>query len=206
MSPPTARRGRNALLVALSIPALGLLVGAIALGRPSAVAGPPDAGVAVAPSTLTLECTPKASVILDGTPVGSTPYLAADLSVGEHQLVLRAPGYLEQRRVVKVNSAGEKLQLVLTLEKEAPVAVDAGEKIAPVQVAARANGKLNLRTTPWTTVYLGKRKLGDTPLVGVALPAGSHVLRVVNPEAGVESSIEITIQANKTTNENLVLK
>ena len=141
---------------------------------------------------------------LDQAAAGNTP-LNLELTPGSHELVLRAAGYVDQRRAVTVGS-GEHVQLVLTLEKVAPEIVDAGAKVAPVPVVARANGKLNLRTTPWTTVYLGKRKLGDTPLVGVSLPAGSHLLRVVNAEAGVQSSIEVTIQANKTTSENLVLK
>ena len=201
---PKSRRGP--LVIALSVVAVAVLIGAIALGRPSAsTSGAPDAGAVAAPSSLAIECNPKATIILDGTQVGSTPYTAEGLSLGEHQLVLRAPGYLEQKRAVTVRTAGERLQLVLALEKEAPPVVDAGAAAAAA-VVKTANGKLNLRTTPWTSVFLGKRKLGDTPLVGVTLPAGSHVLRVSNPEAGVESSIEITIQANRTTNENLVLK
>jgi eukaryotic-like serine/threonine-protein kinase len=204
---PVAKKSRRGpLVIALGVVAVAVLIGAIALGRPGAgAAGPPDAGVAAPPpSSLAIECTPKATIILDGAQVGSTPFTVEDLSLGEHQLVLRAPGYLEQKRAVTVRSAGERLQLVLALEKEAPPpVVDAG---APAPIVRAANGKLNLRTTPWTSVFLGKRKLGDTPLVGVTLPAGSHVLRVSNPEAGVESSIEITIQANRTTNENLVLK
>ena len=104
---------------------------------------------------------------------------------------------------------GQRVELVLALEKDAPpqpppLEEDAG--VRPAKPVARATGKLNLRTTPWTTVFLGKKKLGDTPLVGVVLPAGSHVLRVENAEAGLKSTIEVTVRAGQTTNENLVLK
>jgi hypothetical protein len=199
---------RTGLFIGVTVGFLVLSISGYFALRPDAEpASTPDAGQVAALGTLAIECTPKATVVIDGAEAGTTPWVAEQLSLGEHQVVLRAPGFVEQRRAITLRTAGERLQLVLALEKEAVAleSQDAGSKV-PVVVAARANGKLNLRTTPWTTVYLGKKKLGDTPLVGVSLPAGSHVLRVVNTEAGVQSSIEVTIQANHTTNENLVLK
>ncbi|MDP1829433.1 MAG: serine/threonine-protein kinase [Archangium sp.] len=206
--PPRRPPSKTPLFVALALGFLVLAGGGYAVIRPSPAVEVPDAGPPrVAPASLAIECTPIATVVLDGKPAGPTPLTLNELALGEHTVVLRAPGHHEQRRTVTL-SAGEKLQLVFALEKDAPVpvVVDAGVAVKATPVVARANGKLNLRTTPWTSVYLGKRKLGDTPLVGVSLPAGSHVLKVVNAEAGVQSSIEVTIQANKTTSENLVLK
>ncbi len=200
---------RAPLFIAIAVGFVALAIGGSLLIRPDAATSRPDAGVvAVVRGTLTLKSTPVASVFLDGTAAGTTPLTVSDLAIGEHTVVLRAEGYLEQRRTVTFHPAAARLQLLLTLEKEVPLApaiIDAGTRPTPLGVA-RATGKLNLRTTPWTTVYLGKRKLGDTPLVGVSLPAGNHLLRVVNPEAGVQSSIEVAIQPNKTTSENLVLK
>ena len=66
-------------------------------------------------------------------------------------------------------------------------------------------GKLSLKTTPWTMVYLGKKKLGDTPLVNVSLPAGKHLLRLVSPETNAENSIEVEIKSNETTVKKLKL-
>lgn len=60
-------------------------------------------------------------------------------------------------------------------------------------------GKLKLNTNPWTTVYLGKRKLGITPLLGVKLPVGTHTLRLVNQEEGIEKKVKISIEPGKTT-------
>jgi len=108
--------------------------------------------------------------------------------------------------------AGKRVELSAVLEPlKVPEAVDAGSATAANPNAkgpakSKATGKLNLRTTPWTTVYFGKKKLGETPLVGVTLPAGSQVLRVENPEAGIKSSIEVTIVEGKTTTETLSLK
>ena len=46
---------------------------------------------------------------------------------------------------------------------------------------------------------LGKRALGDTPLVEVLLPVGRHRLRLVNSAEKVDSFIEVTIKARETT-------
>ena len=66
-------------------------------------------------------------------------------------------------------------------------------------------GKLTLKTTPWTTVYLGKKKLGDTPLINVSLPPGKHTLRLVSSETNTENAIEIEIRSNETTVKKLML-
>jgi serine/threonine-protein kinase len=79
-------------------------------------------------------------------------------------------------------------------EHPAPNAVDAG---APVK--AVASGRLTLDTEPWTQVFLGKRKLGDTPLIELALPAGTHRLHLVNAEDHVDTVVEVVIKPNATT-------
>jgi len=63
----------------------------------------------------------------------------------------------------------------------------------------KPDGFLRLDTSPWSTVYLGKRKLGLTPLVGVKLPAGKHRLTAVNDERGLKQTIPVTITPGKTT-------
>jgi hypothetical protein len=50
------------------------------------------------------------------------------------------------------------------------------------------DGTLTLDTVPWTVVYLGKRKLGETPLNKVPVPAGALELLLVNPEANVRET------------------
>lgn len=219
-SAAAVKRRPRGLVVAV----VALLIGAtvsVMFGRAQRTvdaAGEPDAGLTAltTPTTLVIESTPEATALLDGVPVGSTPLALEELALGEHEVVLNAEGFLEHRGTVTVRSEGERLQPVLALEKDPaalhPPVADGGlvaaVKVKPPRKRAivRARGKLNLRTTPWTTIYLGKRRLGDTPLVGISLPVGRHVLRVINAEAGVKSSIEIVIRPNQTTNESLALK
>jgi serine/threonine protein kinase len=65
-----------------------------------------------------------------------------------------------------------------------PVAVDEGDDAS--SSAAEGTGFLTLDTVPWTTVYLGSRKLGETPLVKVPVPAGEVELQLVNPEQKID--------------------
>ncbi len=60
-------------------------------------------------------------------------------------------------------------------------------------------GLLELNTSPWTEVYLGKKKIGITPILGYKLPAGKHKLRVVNKKRAISETLSVTISAGKTT-------
>ena len=57
--------------------------------------------------------------------------------------------------------------------------------------SAARYGLLELNTTPWTDVYLGRKKLGMTPIMGYKLPAGKYKLRltVSAPLATAETQI-----------------
>lgn len=68
---------------------------------------------------------------------------------------------------------------------------------APIPPAP-ATGLLRLDSSPWSDVYLGKKKLGITPIIDLRLPAGTHALRLVNEQRGIEKKIQITIAPGKT--------
>jgi len=46
-------------------------------------------------------------------------------------------------------------------------------------------GRLSINTRPWSTVYLGKRMLGTTPLADIAVPLGALNLRLVDRDGKV---------------------
>ena len=62
-----------------------------------------------------------------------------------------------------------------------------------------AHGRLSLNVIPWARVRLGKRLLGDTPLRRVRLPAGRHLLLLVNGELGVRRRIRVEIRPGQHT-------
>ena len=111
-------------------------------------------------------------------------------------------------RVASFRGDGERVRLVLSLAPNPPPLAPPTPVVPPKAVVspkAVARGKLSLKTDPWTTVYLGKTRLGDTPLLNVTLPVGRHTLRLVNPEANLSSSIDVEIKPNKTTVRKLEL-
>ena len=48
-------------------------------------------------------------------------------------------------------------------------------------------------------MYLGKRALGDTPLIEIPLPPGTHRLRLENAAEKVDTIIEVVIKPHETT-------
>jgi serine/threonine-protein kinase len=60
-------------------------------------------------------------------------------------------------------------------------------------------GSLTIDTSPWSIVSLNGRTLGQTPLIAVKLPSGNHVLSLVNPEQGIETSYPVMVESGKTT-------
>ena len=59
----------------------------------------------------------------------------------------------------------------------------------------RAEGTLTLDTVPWTTVYLGKRRLGETPLNKVVVPAGTLELVLENAEKNIKETYLANVKA-----------
>jgi serine/threonine-protein kinase len=53
------------------------------------------------------------------------------------------------------------------------------------KVEPRHLGKLSINTRPWSTVYLGSRLLGSTPLADVAVPRGALMLKLVDRDGRV---------------------
>jgi serine/threonine-protein kinase len=89
--------------------------------------------------------------------------------------------------------------------QEPAKSVEAPPPEAKPRPKAVAKGKLTIDSVPWSEVFLNGKKLGDTPLVDYPMPAGVHVLKLVNDDKGVKSSIEVEILAGKTTVKKLKL-
>jgi serine/threonine protein kinase len=70
----------------------------------------------------------------------------------------------------------------------------------------REVGLLNLATVPWATIYHGRKKLGDSPLVRAKLPAGQVTLRAVNKAAGINTTFTVTIAKGKLARRTVDLR
>lgn len=58
---------------------------------------------------------------------------------------------------------------------------------------APGSAALNLDASHPTDVWLGERKLGTTPLEGVRLPVGTHVLALINPATNARELHAVTL-------------
>jgi eukaryotic-like serine/threonine-protein kinase len=62
-------------------------------------------------------------------------------------------------------------------------------------------GTLRLTTNPWTDIYFNGKRLGQTPLLDVELPAGRLKLKAVNKEMGIDETISVEIKSGERTNQ-----
>ncbi len=69
---------------------------------------------------------------------------------------------------------------------------------APAPAVQAAPGSLTLVTEPWSTVFLGQRELGITPMVRLQLSAGRHTLRLVGSD-GKTVALPVEIKSGEET-------
>ncbi len=127
----------------------------------------------------------------------TTPATFVDLEPGTIVLIVELAGHEPIERTLTV-AAGERrtLELVMTpravADRDRPRDRPRGDRDVK-----KAPGTLNVRTSPYSVVFLDGKKLGETPFVK-ALAAGSYTLTFVNPERG-KTTRKVTIEPGKTT-------
>jgi len=67
-------------------------------------------------------------------------------------------------------------------------------------------GSLELNAIPWAQVYIDGRYRGVTPLQGLKLKAGTHEVRLVNPEQNLETRFKAVIRPNRTLSKVIKLR
>jgi serine/threonine-protein kinase len=89
----------------------------------------------------------------------------------------------------------------------APSPLAPSDRAAPPDGGEAApEGYLTLDTVPWTTVYLGRKKLGETPLVKVPVPSGELELVLVNATEGVRESYVARVKPGEVFRTRLDLR
>ena len=77
----------------------------------------------------------------------------------------------------------------------------------PPAAAVIRYGTLYLRAIGgWATVSMGGKELGVTPLQGIRLPEGDHVLVLKNRETGLEKKIEVAIKEGQVVKRAVLMK
>jgi serine/threonine protein kinase len=76
----------------------------------------------------------------------------------------------------------------------------------PVAVHHPRPATLDLNSIPWSQVLIDGRHRGHTPLQGLLLRPGRHVLRLVNSERGLSREIPLTVRAGQRLRKVIELK
>lgn len=138
---------------------------------------------------VTVRSTPRGVVYIDDAPIGTTPQLDIDLGVGTHTIEVHLGGHETASRTVRITSGQVE---------------DLDFQLRP---AAASPGALTIRSTPPSVVYVDDEPVGTTPIEGLEVPAGLHVVelklgghapvrREVQVRAGVTAQVVVDLSAS----------
>ncbi len=135
-------------------------------------------------------------VEVDGVPVGaSTPLKDLEIAPKQrHKVAVLCEGHKKQVKPIR-GKPGQKVKLAFAPRKIHKPGPDRPIKPPP----PKGKGKLLFNTTPWTEVYLGKKRLGMTPLRKIELPAGRHKLTLINKSRKIKKTVVVVIKPNEVT-------
>jgi serine/threonine-protein kinase len=171
---------------------------------------------------------PGASILIDGKLREERAPATIATPEGDHTVEVALAGHRPWRRSVTLG-AGETLRVEAALQllastarprrdagapelaRDGLSARDRSSRVSPdlrrgPEPAVASVGTLHLATRPWATIYHGKRRLGDTPLVGVKLPAGSVKLTAVNDEEKIRISFTVQIKKGQILRQQVDLR
>ena len=130
-----------------------------------------------------------ATVTVDGTPVGVTPW-TGELSPGKHRLLLTYRGYTDERRAV-VLSATEPREINLQLE-QSTASTSVPESAASVESSGPRLGPL-----PWLSLGVGAAALGAALAFEVSRRSAESDAQKEVTQLGYQSRLE-TEQSRQT--------
>ena len=176
------------------------------------------------PSVLEVATEPPGALVrVDGEAVGPSPAKVEGLGPGRYRITASLEGHGDAEQEVAVQTTGDRMSVLLQLAPVGAGAAPSGAPAAGDTVATTASagpgapgapnvepasatvktkatrGRLTLTTLPWTEVYVGAKKLGETPLVDHPLPAGTWLLRLVNAQKGIDQRMTVEIKAGERT-------
>jgi serine/threonine-protein kinase len=71
-------------------------------------------------------------------------------------------------------------------------------KPEPARSPVGSTGTLRLNSRPWSQVSVDGHRIGNTPQMNLQLAAGTHTIKLVNPEFGLQKAFKISIKPGKT--------
>jgi serine/threonine protein kinase len=147
-------------------------------------ASAPSSQAAAASATLAFSSSPSgADVFVNGKLAGRTPFEYEGKAGDKVGVEYRLGGYESHRFTATVPSAGGRD----TYSKE-------------LQERTKEMGKVSVNVSGgWADVFVDGKKIGQTPIFGFALPAGSHEIRVKNDAIGLDQTKSVTVKGGETS-------
>jgi serine/threonine-protein kinase len=217
VAPRERRRGGLLAAAALALLLVGAGVIAFVLSqggdepRGEAVAQVPDAP----PPTVTLpSAEPSTPPAVETRPSSPHDEDTPSPSANEAPAAVDEPAQAEPKRPARARrgvrpKSGRRAQQ--RPPREEPAKAPTPEPTAPppeepaAEPAVKTPARLTLQTVPWTIVYLGKKKLGETPIIDVAIPAGEVELLLVNPDENIRQPYLLKAEPGKSYRRRLKL-
>ncbi len=115
------------------------------------------------------------------------------LAPGHYKVRAELDGYAPETREVDLQKGFDRVQDI-AFRKKVQASTPRGQK----------TGRLTARTTPYSVVFNGGKKLGETPFAELELPAGTYSLTFKNPTHRPMTK-KVVITAGKTTKISFVI-
>ena len=122
---------------------------------------------------------PGATVLVDGVSRGTTPLTVADLRPGPREIVLQTAAG-SRRHTVSIQAGATSS---LNAPAPAPSASKTRTKVTSVGIDTPP-GLVSLNASPWAELWIDGRRVGETPLANVSVPAGEHEVVFRHPQLG----------------------
>jgi serine/threonine-protein kinase len=116
------------------------------------------------------------------------------LDAGHYEILAELEGYAPEHRSIDLEKGFDRVQEI-AFRKKLP---------GPAPRPEKKPGKLSVRTTPYSIVYAGGKKLGEAPFAEMELPAGTYTLTLKNPEHKPVTRT-VTITPGKLTKLSVVI-
>ncbi len=138
---------------------------------------------------LTVSTKPTGGSVRVGDQVRKEPARFA-LEPGRYVIIAALDGYKPEKRDVEMTTGVDLVQEIAFDRK-----TSSGR---PAPALAPSMGKLTARTIPYSVVFHGSKRLGETPFADLDMPAGTYTLSFKNPQRDTVNR-KVTITAGKTT-------
>ena len=115
-----------------------------------------------------------ATVMVDGVSRGTTPLTVADLTPGRREIVLQTAAGSEPHTVNIQAGATSSLNVLAPRFRSVPTADVVPGKVGGVGIKTLPAGVVSLDASPWAEIWIDGRRIGETPLANVSVPAGEH--------------------------------